>query len=96
VLFVCVVNSAQDLNRAVGELTMSNVITNRYTTAQRLLACESELADLRKLVQSIQLKEGLQGIRVQLAPRQRRSAGSSRKDGKDSNVVDLAVLTVSR
>jgi hypothetical protein len=35
---------------------------NKYTVAQRLLAVESELGDLRKLVQSIELKEGKQGL----------------------------------
>ena len=67
---------------------MSNVHHNRYTTAQRLLACESELADLRKRVQSIQLKEGLQGNPGATGASGRDGVqGLPGKDGKDSNVV---------
>jgi hypothetical protein len=66
---------------------MSNIHHNKYTTAQRLLACESELGDLRKLVQSIQLKEGLQGnpgATGATGPAGR--DGAPGRDGKDSNV----------
>jgi hypothetical protein len=66
---------------------MSSIHHNKYTTAQRLLACESELADLRKLVQSIQLKEGLQGNPGATgASGVNGVQGLPGKDGKDSNV----------
>jgi hypothetical protein len=58
---------------------------NKYTVAQRLLAVESELGDFRKLVQSIQLKEGLQGLPGATGASGRDGVqGLPGRDGKDA------------